>query len=267
MSRIASPADLIFDSVSRNLTALFEAWSEELKAAEEAFREHAKELNQEKAEAAAEAAREIYHHAGEAAEAASLLHYITGAINVAKSNDSASIVIPSTVQVASCHLSGPMMSALSDLVSDLGDEIESTDEVPLDKAQKSATWALAHGYVPHANDLADMIKAVDLDHPWAQRFAQLAAEQSALQKPIKAPPKLKALIAKQELGLLQEQVQNLQAFGAKNLGTLLLSANPKEVQSVLQSTLPKRSGSKTRTKMNPKQFNQMLNRLFSKETK
>jgi len=264
LAKIISTADLIFDSVNRNLETLLDAWAKELEAADKAFRERAKQLNEKKAQDAAIAKREAFQDLRDAAQASALFHYVSGALNAAEANDSLSISIPAGVQVASTHLSGPSIAALADLISDLSDELAVSGEDDPSQAQQSALWAIAHGYAPHGNDLAEVINQVESGHPWANRFSELATEQTSLPRHQAAPAKLRAFTAHKEINLLQEQVQNIKAFGPENLAQILSTTKSSATKNALQSTLPRRGMmSTTQTKMDNKQFHQMLSKLFA----
>jgi hypothetical protein len=262
MAKIFSAADIIRDSVNQNMQSLLDAWNKELEEAFKALKERAKELNETRGEEAATARRDAYQDAAANADAARLLHYVTGALNTAHSNDSVAIVIPAGVQVASTHLAGPSIGALVDAISELSDELAVAGEDQLPHHQKSAVWALAHGYAPHGNDLAGIIKSHDEDHPWSQRFAQLAKEQLSLPNQSAAPAQLRGHIAHKEIGLLKEYVNHLHAFGAKNLATLLTQSDSKSIASALKPKLPRRGESARQSSMKPAEFHRMLNGLF-----
>lgn len=263
MAKIFSAADIIQDSVNKNMETLLAAWHREIQDAAEALRERTKEINEVRGHEAQEAREKAYEQATANADAGRLLHFVTGALNLAESNDQASISIPSGVQVASVHLSGPSIANLMDMIGDLSEELAVAGEDQSSQSQQSALWALAHGYVPHASDLAQILKAEDKDPAWANRFTEFSQELKDLPREQTAPPQLKARQAHREVAVLKEYVANLQAFGGKNLATLVGKPQALSAEATLSSKIPPRSQTASKSSMNPAQFHRMLNELFS----
>ena len=262
MAKVFSAADIIQDSVNKNMESLLSAWDREIEAAEKALRERTKTLNELRGQEAQEAREKAYAQATAAADAGRLLHFVTGALNSAESNDQVSLSIPSGVQVASVHLGGPSIANLMDMIGDLSEELAVVGEDQVSQSQQSALWALAHGYVPHASDLAQIIHAEEKGHPWAQRFADISKDLGALNHEATAPAQLKAHHAHQEIAVLREYVSNLQAFGAKNLAGLVAKSQHPATETILSSKLPPRGQSMAKSSMKPAQFHRMLNELF-----
>jgi|GEM_PF-5393113 len=221
MNRSQLSAWMIQDSVSKNMERLLDAWDKEIEAAEKASRERAKQIHAEKSKEAQQAARRNDQETLIDAEASRLLHYVTGALNHAEANESISITIPNGVQVASQAIVAPQVGELLEAIGDLKAEINDNDDQIIDRAQYSALWAAAHGFAPHPNDIADLIRAHPEGEAWAKRFVDFSQNLKAAQRTENQPGQLQGYLAHKEIDTLRSHVQHLQALGPKTLSGLI----------------------------------------------
>ncbi|MEE2903944.1 MAG: hypothetical protein VYC39_16575 [Myxococcota bacterium] len=212
---------MIQESVSKNMERLLDAWNKELEAAEKTSRELAKQIHAEKSKEAQQTARENYQENLVDAEASRLLHYVNGALNHAEANESISITIPSGVQVASQAIVATQVGELLEAIGDLRAEINDNDDQIINRAQYSAVWATAHGFVPHPRDIADLVRAYPQGEAWAQRFAEFSQNLKTAQHTENQPGRLQGYLAHKEIDTLRSHVQHLQALGTKALSKLI----------------------------------------------
>jgi hypothetical protein len=203
--------NMILEAQSESMRRLFEAWDKEIEA-------HAKALieeNQRKAEQAAH----------EAAIASSLEVYLRGLLYQAQTGDDVSLSIPTGIRVASSIAGGPSidsLAALAEAVSEADDTI--------DPSQRSAAWALGHGYMPHPSDLSAILGRLAIDGDWADRFAELGAKIDQADQSAKGLVQLQVNAGQTKLSALDEQVRLLDAYGSNRLFRLV--ADPRSLQAL-----------------------------------
>lgn len=236
MNRSQLTAWMIQDSVSKNMQHLLNSWDKEIEAAEKASRERAKQINAEKSQEAQQAARENYQENLVQAETSRLLHYVTGALNHAEANESISVSIPSGVQVASQAIVAPQVGELLEAISDLRAEVNDNDDLGVSQEQYSALWAAAHGFAPHPQDIAALLRSHPQSEAWAQKFDKLSDALASSKPAEKQPGQLQGYLAHREVDTLRAHVQQLQLLGSKNLTGLLCAKPTDSFQLRLPST-------------------------------
>lgn len=208
---------MIYEAQQESMRKMLEAWDRELAAQAEAFREAAKK----------HAAQE----AVQALDAAALEVYLSGLVNQAKAGADVSVSIPAGVRVASDIASAPSGAELTSLL----DHIEDSEAAHA-AAQRSAAWALGHGLMPHPGDLRDLMKAGEIDAPFAARLGGLAETLSKLDERPTGHPKLGVLAAHERVSTLRDQVHVMKAYGSDR--TLALVKDPTKLGSSLARPVP-----------------------------
>lgn len=255
------------DAQSRNMERLLRAWDAEIEAAAEHLRKEAVRIANEQAARALEQSKAQAQEAADAALTHSISSYLEGLAVQAQSNDASAVSIPSGVRVASTSFAGPALTEISALVSEAEREIgEGRFDSATESSQRSATWALEHGLMPHPGDLGRLVAASGVDASWGERFSQLGAKLDNIDAGASVRHgQMKAYLAHEKLGALQDYVNVLGAFGGGRVVGLV--SNPASLGGIgaLSGTPPTSSQSGgARGKMPEREFNKMLDNLFGR---
>jgi len=234
----------IDEAQQRSMRELFDAWDREIEAQSKALID----LQKRQAEQAAQ----------DAALAQAVSVYINGLFSQAQGGRDVSDAVPADVRVESSSLGGTSVSELSALIS----AANTVDDAVVDKAQRSAAWALSHSFVPHPSDLASILNKVGVDEPWAQAFQELGTKIDQLSESHFKNPQLQIHIGAQKLHAVGETVRMLEQYTPDR--TLRLVGNPQSLLDLPGKIgAPAASSSSPSPKMGSKGFNKMLDGLFS----
>lgn len=216
---------MLLEAQAESMRRLFDAWDKEIEASYKALLEE----NQKKNEQAAR----------DAALAASVEVYLQGLLSQAQTGDDVTTSIPTGIRVASALTAGPSSAELSALA----DAVSEADDLVIDPAQKSAAWAVGHGFMPHASDLAAILDQLGMDPEWSERFTQVGEKLDRADRMFGPHPRLKAASGEQKLSALAELKSLLDGYGADRL--LRLVADPRSLDP--SRTTPSPSGPRTKT--------------------
>jgi len=215
---IEESARLLYQAQQDSMRKMLEAWDRELEAQAEAFREAAKK------KAAADNAQAL--------DAAALEVYLEGLISQAKAGADVSVSIPAGIRVASSIATAPSVAELESLL----DGIDDAEAQHALASQRSAAWALGHGFMPHPGDLSDLMRAGQVDAPFAERLTDIAGQLSKLEGPAVRHPKLELLAAHDRVFALKDQVSVMKAYGSDR--TLALVKDPRALGKSLERPVP-----------------------------
>jgi hypothetical protein len=230
----------IEEAQAKEMQAFFDAWAKEIQ--EETQREAflVQEANQEAAKD--EAIDRVVR---------TELERLRG---IAEDGDTpVAISIPEGVRVAAPSIAAPSMASFAGLLS----EIKSANATH--EGQRSALWAISHGFLPHPSDLASILDAVPADRAWSQRFHQLG---ETIDRALIGHPKgwLGAEAMGRALDAMNETVRLLDRYGTRR--TLLLAGNPSAIREAQRIGAPPAPKS-YEPAMGRRRFDGLVRSLFS----
>lgn len=223
---------MIHEAEAESMKAILDGWDKEIARTQLALEEAAKKAAVDAVEKAAhdraELSKELQARIGQdrldrsasndQASAASIESLLRGLVANAEAGADVTISIPSGIRVAST-MGGTSASELSALAT----EVFHADEEPTARSdgQRSALWAVTHGFMPHPVDVATVMTAVGRDPSYSGRLNELGRVLDAIPQGRVGPLKFRALAATQRLERLSELRQLLSSYGPRRLLTLL----------------------------------------------
>jgi hypothetical protein len=126
---------------------------------------------------------DLGQEAADAALTAAINGHLEGLVVQASANDTTAVSLPTGVRVASGSIAGPPIDNIDALLAAAQRAvIEGRDDDGAAEARRSAAGALAHGLMPHPEDLARLLAAAGAEASTVDHFRSLGAALDRLDR-------------------------------------------------------------------------------------